>query len=274
MAAPVRERISVIVVDGALEALHRLGFPLSALVSMQEAGAQLTEASWTVRSTASGLSVSLFWQSSPSIGVAAARHRHNDIRVSKSKKRRLRRKKIKQAAALQSTQQSTSSTTLIVAHHQDEECHSQESLVCPGSVIDVDPSGHETCSLLDDAASRIDESLDLTLCHQSPELLLDESELSPTDISAPVFYFEKEGIPGVCFRDQGDKSFGWSPAKISRRAVKVGTGSTESSDLDIDECVSIDYQPKEGEPGFEVETKDESFWSPVAFRTRTRSKVT
>ena len=125
--------------------------------------------------------------------------------------------------------------------------------------------------MLDGDVSHIDESLDLTLCHQSPELIL--SELSPTDISAPVFYFEKDGIPGVCV-DQGDKSFSWSPAKISRRAVKVGTGSTESSDLYIDECLSIDYQPKEGEPGFEVETKDESFWLPVAYRTRTRSKVT
>ena len=56
--------------------------------------------------------------------------------------------------------------------------------------------------------------------------------------------------------------------------MKVGTGSTESSDFEIDECLSIDYQPKEGEPGFEVETKDESFWLPVACRTRTRSKVT
>ena len=271
MADPVRERISVIVVDGALEALHRLGFPLSALVSMQEAGAQLTEASWNVRSTASGLSVSLFWPSSPSSGVAAARHRHQD-RVSKSKKRRLRRKKIKQAAAQLSALQSTA--TLIVAHHQEEvksECHSEESLVCPGSVVEV--SSHETCSSLDGDASLIDESLDLTLCHQSPELILAESELSPTDISAPVFYLEKDGIPGICV-DQGDKSFGWSQAKISRRAVKVGTGSTESSDFEIDECLSIDYRPKEGEPGFEVETKDESFWLPVACRTRTRSKVT
>ena len=191
-----------------------------------------------VRST---LSVSLFWPSSPSSGVAAARHRRND-RVSKSKKRRLRRKKIKQAAALQSvTQQTTSSTTLIVAHHQDEECHSQESSISPGSGIDV--SGHETCSLLDDDAPRIDESLDLTLCHQSPELILDESELSPTDISSPVFYFEKDGIPGVCV-DQGDKSFSWSPAKISRRAVKIGTESIVMWTL-MNVCQLITNQGKE-----------------------------
>ena len=189
MAAPVREQISVIVVDGVLEALHRLGFPFTALVSMQEAGAQLTESSWNVRSTASGLSVSLFWPSSPSSGVAAARRRHHD-RVSKSKKRRLRRKKITKAAVLPSTQQPTS--TLIVAHHQEEECHSGESLVCPGSVSEA--SGHETSSSLLD-----DKSLDLTLCHRSPELILAELELSPTDISAPVFYLEKDGIPGILF---------------------------------------------------------------------------
>ena len=59
------EKISVIVVDGVLENFHRLGFPLSALVSMQAVGAQLSEASWNVRQTASGLSVSLFWPSNP-----------------------------------------------------------------------------------------------------------------------------------------------------------------------------------------------------------------
>ena len=45
MATPGHEQISVVVVDRVLGTLHRLGFPLTALVSMQEAGAQLTEAS-------------------------------------------------------------------------------------------------------------------------------------------------------------------------------------------------------------------------------------
>ena len=55
MAAPVSEKIPVIVVDGVLENLHRLGFPLSALVSMQAVGAKLSEASWNVRQTASSV---------------------------------------------------------------------------------------------------------------------------------------------------------------------------------------------------------------------------
>ena len=53
-------------------------------------------------------------------------------------------------------------------------------------------------------------------------------------------------------------------AKFGRSAVKVGGGLTGSSDLDVDECVSIEYQLREVEPDFEVETKDDCFWSPVA----------
>ena len=59
--------------------------------------------------------------------------------------------------------------------------------------------------------------------------------------------------------------------KLSCRAVKVGADLLKAVIcLDIDECASIDYQLREGEPGFEVET---NFWSPVAHRTRTKSKI-
>ena len=51
--------ITVLVVDGQLGALHKLGFPLPALASMQEGGALLSEASWNVRKSLAGLSVSI-----------------------------------------------------------------------------------------------------------------------------------------------------------------------------------------------------------------------
>ena len=110
MAAPVSDKISVIVVDGVLGALHRLGFPLSALVSMREAGAQLNDASWNIRNTASGLSVSLFWPcnpSSPNGAVAAKCINKSNVRLSKSKKRRLRRQKSKVAKSRVSSQKPT-----------------------------------------------------------------------------------------------------------------------------------------------------------------------
>ena len=62
--APSDSVISVLVVDGEFAALHKFGFPLPALATMQEAGARLTDASWNVRKSCAGLSLSFFWPSS------------------------------------------------------------------------------------------------------------------------------------------------------------------------------------------------------------------
>ena len=83
MAAAPEKCVSILVVDGVLGALHRLGFPLPALASMQDAGVHPSDASWNVRKTAVGLSVSLFWPSVSTNGSTVA------PRISKSKKRRL-----------------------------------------------------------------------------------------------------------------------------------------------------------------------------------------
>ena len=68
-------------------------------------------------------------------------------------------------------------------------------------------------------------------------------------------------------------SLSWTPMKISRRQVKA-VADSDSSDADsvcLDDCVCIDYQPMNGKPGFLIDAKDdESFWAPVAHRTRNR----
>ena len=53
--------------------------------------------------------------------------------------------------------------------------------------------------------------------------------------------------------DRGDNSFSWSCVKFSHHAVMVGAGSTESSDLDIDGCLSIEYQPRDRVLRFEIQ---------------------
>lgn len=60
MSAVPERSLSVIVVDEIIGALHRLGFPLPALASMQETRVKLSEISWNVRSTATGFSISLY----------------------------------------------------------------------------------------------------------------------------------------------------------------------------------------------------------------------
>ena len=56
--------------------------------------------------------------------------------------------------------------------------------------------------------------------------------------------------------------------------MKVGdVDSSECSDVDIDECLSLSYHPQEGVPYFEVETWEDAFWAPIAHRTRKRLKL-
>ena len=54
-----------------------------------------------------------------------------------------------------------------------------------------------------------------------------------------------------------DGSFSWSAVKFSRSAVRVGAGSIKSSDVGINDCLI-----RNGVPGFEIETKEDAFWSP------------
>ena len=65
-----------------------------------------------------------------------------------------------------------------------------------------------------------------------------------------------------------------SLAGLRRSAFKVGDSNlSKDNDLDVSECLSIDYEPVNGSPGFNVETKDDEFWAPVTYRTRKRIKL-
>ena len=51
-------------------------------------------------------------------------------------------------------------------------------------------------------------------------------------------------------------------------------GGVNRIDTYISVCsLALDYQPRDGVPGFEVETRDDLFWAPVANRTRKRLKA-
>ena len=77
---------SVVVVDGSYSALNKLGFPISALACMQDAGLLLETACWDIKKSCSGFSVSFFW---PTAGTTKA---HNSSNKNKKKKRRSNKK--------------------------------------------------------------------------------------------------------------------------------------------------------------------------------------
>ena len=224
MCLSCSQLFSVVVVEGSLAALYRLGFPLPALASMQEAGVQLTEASWNIRRTAAGLSVSLFWPSSPdslSGSVVAPK-------LSKSKKRR---KKL-----YNNSRPNVSDLDPVNAQSSSKAAHLVEN--------SADCSGHE-CDKLQSSTYEHDKlHVSLSLCLQSPETIISESELSSPAAHDrdPVFYYKSSDIPGLCVQ-RGDGKLSWSPMKVSKSAVKVGIPSSSGdSDSDIDHCNSFDYQ--------------------------------
>ena len=98
----------------------------------------------------------------------------------------------------------------------------------------------------------------LSSCHQHPELVLLDSQLSQLETEA--FYYETNDTP---------ESFGWSLVKISRTVVKVGADSSDGSHLNISECVELDFLSREGVPGFDIiETAEVTFWVRIVHRTR------
>ena len=211
MTAP-EHMISVLVVDGTLGALHRLGFPLPALASMQEAGVQLTRASWNVRKTAAGLSVSFFWPSSPTCDSAVAKC----SKVSKSKKRRLRRQKCK---TVMRGKPFVANSGMKIKEPGSLSDREEKSPTPPDQPYYLSSSPTSECESL---TSLDPDSTAITLCHRDPELFISESQLSPSDIVPPsaVFYHE-------------------------------------ANDIDIDDCLSLYCQPRDGVPGFEIETQED-----------------
>lgn len=263
MAVAPECKISVLVVDGVLGALHRLGFPFPALASMQEAGVFLTEASWNIRKSTAGLSLTLFWPSN-SAKSAVAPPSNSIGKISKSKKRRMRRLKCKGKPGSVNDEVTEVDSEILPPQLTAATEVSQP----PSSPPHSESSGKNLAAHKDD-----DPFDDISVCHECPKSVISESQLSPSVIDPPVFYYETNNTPGVCV-ERGDGSFSWSPVKISRSAVKVGdVDSSECSDIDIDECLSLSYHPREGVPGFEVETQEDAFWAPIAHRTRKRLKL-
>ena len=96
----------------------------------------------------------------------------------------------------------------------------------------------------------------------------------PHNVSSSVLYQELDDSPSPGVRvEQVDGISTWSPIIVSKRRVKPASSDTSDDDLDVDDCLSFDYQLRDGVPGFEIETRDDFFWTPISHRTRSRKKL-
>jgi len=50
--------------------------------------------------------------------------------------------------------------------------------------------------------------------------------------------------------------------------VRAADSDTSDDNISLDDCLSLNYQPVHGMPGFEIETADDTFWAPIAHCTQ------
>ena len=65
---------------------------------------------------------------------------------------------------------------------------------------------------------------------------------------------------------------GLHAVKLSKKRVKAASSASSESDVEIKECLCIDYQKRDDVcmyvPGVEIETSSDIFWVPIAHCTR------
>ena len=127
------------------------------------------------------------------------------------------------------------------------------------------PIGAHPASDSTSKASQDDQS---TLVTSVPEIVAvkDHIEISVPD--SDVFYHEQNNIPGICVKTVDEPMTSWTPIKISRSRMRVADSNSSDDDIPIDDWLMLDYQVVNGAPGFVIETKDDTFWVPIAHRTR------
>ena len=85
MAEPRARRSAALVFDGIYDELLGVGLPLPLVVSLKSKNLTLESAMWTVKSSTTGFSVSLFWQCEPKDVTV---DRHSNVLKPKKKKRK------------------------------------------------------------------------------------------------------------------------------------------------------------------------------------------
>ena len=285
--------VKVAVLEGDFVALCNLGLPFSISYQLQEKGLKLPDALWTVKSSTSGFSVSLFWPSSLL--------QHESLKKRKRQRKRGKAKsqsKVKVAnqvvlnnKAMEEVTGRKSEKFPSRAHHsgavvptQVEVSKSVSPVTIPSTTSDMDPlppSNSESTPDVDPlppSNSESDNSIDLTTCSN-------------------VSFETRDGHPGVRFTaEKSDKTSEWTPV-VGRRKKRPqippfvlrrfppdhpihqshascsdDTESEEDEELTIPQSANVFFNIVDGTPGLRITTRNTSSWTPIATRTRSKCK--
>ena len=225
-------RIRVSVLEGSFAGLQGVGIPLPVCIHLQDLRLQLEGAQWTAKQSNTRFSISFFWPFQDRSTVGANLP---------CKKRRKRRKRVRRTSGWASS--SMGRVQGLNNVHDRRKTRTPIDAHCPTS------DGIES----------------------------------------------RDGVPGVCYLDT-ENTAGWTPV-IGRRKKRPQLPSyvlhrfppdhplrrnqsnhSSESDSETDEEICIPQNANvcfniiDGVPGLQVMTKNSSQWTPVASRTRSKSK--
>ena len=257
------KKVSVVVVEGEFFELYKLGIPLPAAVSLQETGLHLRDASWNLRKSSGGLSLSLFWPSpTPDLQVtdttvpAITKVVQGEVKRKKKRSRKARRRKQsacgpdngvsgrmcsnKDSVANKVFNDSSAEQSSQVVHQSKDANH---------DIVEIDP-------FIDTDPVRQAKIMDLDL-------------IPPPSEWKDVFYqADDDFTPGICIEAKSG-ALSWSPVKITKSIVcSPDKGPDDSCVVTHNDLVETEIEIHDGNPYFVAETLDDSICAPIAHRTR------
>ena len=279
--------MKVAVLEGDFVALCNLGLPFSVSYQLQEKGLKLPDALWTIRSSAGGFSVSLFWPNS-----------------STSLKKRQRRRKRAKAKSLANSKQCNQDNQVI---------SSKEPVEKPASKIPTPIRAHQHLELAggstspsmptqDAVSSQIlgSSNSSSSTAPSDSSILTCDNEFAKNEVDLAtclnVSFELRDGQAGVRFEDSASNTSGWTPV-VGRRKKRPrlpphvlrrfppdhplrqshtshcsDSSSEEDETLVIPQTADVYFDVVDGTPGLQIETRNTSRWTPIACRTRSKSK--
>ena len=202
--------IKVAVLEGDFAALSNLRLPLSVSLQLKEMGLKLSTALWTVRSTSSGFSVSLFW---PNESVTVGRRKRRRRAKAKTLGTNAANQYLEPTASPAESPKSSKSGTTPIDAHPVLTRYKSPTPTPKQSTAESQSPAPDTCKSPSPASNQC------TADSQSPASSDESGAVSDgVDLttSSNVDFEVRDGCPGVSYHDPENVA-GWTPVVGRRR---------------------------------------------------------
>ena len=281
-------RIRVSVLEGSFAGLQGVGIPLPVCIHLQDLGLQFEGAQWTAKQSNTGFSISFFWpvQDRSAFGVNRP-----------GKKRRKRRKKDRRTSGWASGSMGRVEAGKEADpgnNNVDDRNTPIEAHCSTGSSPSSPSRGH--AAITNQCKVTTDDSKSATSATSTCSLSPPTSGSNNVDLTicSKVQFELRDGVPGVSYQDT-ENTAGWTPVSGRRRKRPQlppyvlrrfppdhplrRNQSNSDSETDEEICIpqnadtDVCFNILDGVPGLQVTTKNSSKWTPIASRTRSKSKL-